>query len=220
MCGGYICALSVRPIIARTIDRNRTRSTICRQVVCHSFTVGRSAVRFIDSLSSALYALGIRRHCNSNQYADDRDDDQQLRERKALVVLLHDLLSSFRFWLCPYASGQRIGNFFIFRRRDGEKTMGVRPAWARAGAGVSACGRSDFSAAGKVTKRPPKPAVLESLLVGPPRKSFAGAASTRRCLGGNRIDLPRMLATGRAPLRTGSGVRPSYAGRGFASLSA
>jgi len=55
---------------------------------------------------------------------------------------------------------------FSSPRRRGTTATPFLLSLAKRDAGVSACGQSDFLAAEKVTKKPPKPAVLESLFVG------------------------------------------------------
>ena len=64
-------------------------------IISHGFSVGGTDVGDRRCITALLQLSGKHRDSNGNQDGDDRDDDQQLGQGKALIVVLLQFKSSF-----------------------------------------------------------------------------------------------------------------------------
>jgi len=65
------------------------------QIYGYSFSLSCTEVGDISRFTALFQLSGENRDCNGGQHGDDRNDDQQLGQGKALVVVLLQCMSSF-----------------------------------------------------------------------------------------------------------------------------
>ena len=91
-----IRALPLRLSLLRNyFGSGNRRSTIPSQQQGHLLGIGGTQVGLVSCLTALLQLGGEHRDGDGGQDGDDRDDDQQLGQGKALIVVLLQFMSSF-----------------------------------------------------------------------------------------------------------------------------